>query len=942
MDDKSLSSTVLGSSPTVNQTDDTSPTSSRPEQNAPAIEAADYLVECGLTVDHRLKLLDLDNLIEPRKLVTASDDPTGMTSCEALPDCSLPASVSAPEKLDADDKSCAFLREVLKRESEADIERLTHQVMERRNQGLIRHLKLELPVLRTDEAFDLREYKRQVRTAKEIRITSNRLPLEPCDDKKDEGLEFPPQAHAMDEKILRSVEREKLEISKREFETLDKYLRSDWTEEDQNALMARDVVYKGLVPREPVTPPLTPRLEARDAFLPDAATCAFAVPSSPNSLLCDDLREAEKRIFDGEGKEILSNTDLEKYLDFGDADEVTLALPSGLIQKRDDLEVEPPLLPNFIDEQPPPSPDLGRIKGLGPQDTPMKDDLKVEEADDALGESMKETAAKVMMEIEQEKLEPLDGSVRVEVPVLDFSIPEPEWVKLNGDSKAIFKAIPRESDVSSSASKWTRKLIHESKMTWNFWTTQLPRPEEEEPIDDAALLERFLRPEDEADLPTSSDYVRKRPGLRVLDDDQDDDEEIEPFVVTSEPPQAPQAPLTPQGDWLSLLEKRKAFLSGDSAKQKSHSKRKLDGEHSGSVRALKAPTNLLAQDEEGAAATLLDNYLELHAPKKPKFDSPFFKKPDPASATSPQPPKKAIDKPPLQPAVDLPAARLFPCPQVPDTDMPVRLITAVTLSRTMITHLERFLPGIQMVDRDFNAHNTSVWVPCSVRRSEVVASALANEADLIPSPSTGIILTTMIKVRQRQVPGGSRSQRPHLTTRVEAVAARYERLIVLVSEDNRLDESANDLASADAAAFADFQGFAAALSCEVVVMYVGGGPETLAKWAAAMAARYAAGSIDLQAYLMQEETQWELFLRRAGMNVYAAQVVLGMLRAPAEESVVGAEGMSGLPAFVTMSKQERIAMFETVLGGRRVLGSVGRLLDASWGDPLSRPHSRMQ
>ncbi|KAB5532770.1 hypothetical protein GE09DRAFT_1227946 [Coniochaeta sp. 2T2.1] len=942
MDEKSLSSTVIGSSPTVNQTDDTSPTSSRPEQNAPALEAADYLVECGLTFDHRSKLIDLDDLVEPRKLVTASGDSIGLTSCEALPECSIPASVSAPEKLEDNDKSDAFLREVLKRESEADIEQLTRQVVEPREQGLVRQLKIELPMLRTDEAFDLRDYKRQVRAAKEVRITSNRLPLEPCDDKKDEGLEFPPQAHAMDEKILRSIEREKLEISKMEFETLEKYLRSDWTEEDQNAFMAREVVYKGVISREPVTPPLTPRPEDQDVFLPDAGTCAFPAPSSPDSLLSDDLTEAEKRIFDGEGEPSLSNSDMEKYLNFGDADEVTLALPSGLIQKRANLEVEPPLLPGVIDEQPPPSPDFGGIKGFIPQDTPMKDDPGVKEADDALDESMKETAAKVMMEIEQEKLEPLDGSVRVEVPVLDFSKSEPEWVKLNGDSKAIFKAIPRESDVSFSASKWTRKLIHESKMTWNFWKTQLPKPEEEEPIDDAALLDKFLRLDEEANLPTSSDYVRKKPGLRVLDDDPDDDEEIEAFVVTAEAPQAPQVPQTPQGDWLSLLKKRKPFVSGDSAKQKTTSKRKLSGEHSSSVGALKVPTNLLAQEEEGAAATLLDNYLELHAPKKPKLDSPFFKKPDPAPATAPQPAKRAVDKPPAQPEVDIPAAQLFPCPEILDTDMPVRLITAVTLSRTMITHLERFLPGIQMIDRDYNAHNTSVWMPGSVRRSEVVASALANEADLILSPSTGIILTTMIKVRQRYMPGGSRSQRPHLTTRVEAVAARYERLIVLVSEDNRLDESANDLASADAAAFADFQGFAAALSCEVVVMYVGGGPETLAKWAAAMVARYAAGSIDLQGYLMQMETEWELFLRRAGMNVYAAQVVLGMLRAPVGEPVIGADGMSGLPAFVTMSQQERIAMFEAVMGGRRVLGSVGRLLDASWGEPLSRPLSRMQ
>ena len=246
MDGKRHLNTVTGSSPADNPTNDTSPTSSLPEQTAAALEVADYLLSYGLTVDHRLKSLPLETMHEPRKLVTVSDNSTGLTSSENLPECSIPASVSASEKWEANDNSHAFLSDALKRDSKEDVEGYTRQVMDRRRQGWVRQLKLELPVLRTDEAIDLREYKNDVLEVRKIKYTSEKLPLEPCDDEKDQGLEFPPKACATDKKILRSVEKEKLEASMAAFQTLAKYLKNAWSADDQDALLVRSVVYKGV------------------------------------------------------------------------------------------------------------------------------------------------------------------------------------------------------------------------------------------------------------------------------------------------------------------------------------------------------------------------------------------------------------------------------------------------------------------------------------------------------------------------------------------------------------------------------------------------------------------------------------------------------------------------------------------------------------------------
>ena len=74
--------------------------------------------------------------------------------------------------------------------------------------------------------------------------------------------------------------------------------------------------------------------------------------------------------------------------------------------------------------------------------------------------------------------------------------------------------------------------------------------------------------------------------------------------------------------------------------------------------------------------------------------------------------------------------------------------------------------------------------------------------------------------------------------------------------------------------------------------------------------------------IIQEETLWELFLRKAGMNAMAAQVILGMLkrpeRHPQEGVVAGGRPESGrtwgLGKFVSMPPDERLRVFGGLVG----------------------------
>lgn len=136
---------------------------------------------------------------------------------------------------------------------------------------------------------------------------------------------------------------------------------------------------------------------------------------------------------------------------------------------------------------------------------------------------------------------------------------------------------------------------------------------------------------------------------------------------------------------------------------------------------------------------------------------------------------------------------------------------------------------------------------------------------------------------------------------------------------------------------------------------VGGGPRALARWVAALASREAGRHVTAATgsgaaegaptaamprsgdggadgrYLMGSETDWELFLRCAGFNSFAAQAVVAeMKRLVGDESVDGPQTGSVMARFVRMPHQERVQALQGVLGGRRMLDRVGRLLDVSW------------
>lgn len=332
----------------------------------------------------------------------------------------------------------------------------------------------------------------------------------------------------------------------------------------------------------------------------------------------------------------------------------------------------------------------------------------------------------------------------------------------------------------------------------------------------------------------------------------------------------------------------------------------------------------LLMGETFSAGNALDNFLELRGIKKQKLTSSshFIQHKKHAQAqdtTQAQPQPAELAVPPLAHKADpLPVPTL----RIPVAPISVIVSSNVLKNRKLIRHIELQLPGLKLIERDFTAHNTVTWLPNSVTRSPI-SSPLDSEADLIVSPFTGIILTTLQKIKQKPLPG--QKTKPAIRSQLEKVSLRYEKLVVLVSE-GRVDESTNGLDKNDCNAFSEFVGFALGLDATVTVQFVGGGEETLFKWLVNSIVQHAA----TESSLLEEETHWELFLRRAGMNAFAAQSITAAIKATETGGLVtNKSGQSGLAAFVQMERQQRIDGFAFVCG-RKLLERVSSCLDAVW------------
>ncbi|KAI1750969.1 hypothetical protein F4782DRAFT_229960 [Xylaria castorea] len=894
-----------------------------------------YARDNHLTIDSQIDpfslILQINGSIPPP---TLDARPSGLTTDASLPRLHLPTATSQ-EQLEVPERSTDLLACALQYDDSDFNAQNQMPLAKYEARKRLTELKVDLPALISDPDYDCYELAKAIRKQQQPNLRRETIPLERRNVINDEGLVFPDFVCQLRRKLDQGVYHEKLDVPKEAMHHLVHALQDDRPENENYQFLKEVMPSPTLVRNLAVTPPLSPYDEHEEDFVPDMDVCEVPVASDLSSMLSDDLKAAESAALQKGHERDLSQTldtdtlpsspllnPLDLLVKQSKISSIRMESPQLLmtspLQNTNDGANIPAILKSIDLDHALPNPESS---GVGDLQTPGKDDI----LELSLETVMEESAAAVLRGIEQEHISIVDAVARVEVPVLDFSIPDPEWHNLPGDTLAHLKWLYESHNITMPPCQ--RHSRADSKLRW------LPFLKN---IDSKTLTKEVISCErdpshiinfpDVKDVPTSADYVWKRLGFAILRE-----LESEEFLeeITS--------PRNAMSDLASLARKRRLAINAVEVEMSSSS-------GSDSSIDLVAPslhkrqTNLLPSIESNSTIpALLSNYMELRTAKRRKQDkSSYFtstSKPEVGSRSSSirGPSRSEGNVASLSETIERPQKKTTlqaPCPGPDIPRAPTKLIKGLTLSRKLFFGLEELYPNAEIIERDFDRWNTVAGGQCSVS-SPTLVSSLAAEADVIVSPATGIIVTTLLKAIQKP-PLGHKGQ-SSIRERISCVALRYERLIVLVSEANAVDETLRDLTPPEAIAYAEFVGFTIGLDSNVEVLYVGGGEATLLKWLVSSAIRHAPEATESQEHLIEDETQWEVFLRRAGFNAYAAQAILGRLKLngynPDGESDCS---KTGLVAFITMTDVERLQRFRGLMCGESVLDRVNKTLATRW------------
>ncbi|KAF2020036.1 hypothetical protein BU24DRAFT_387248 [Aaosphaeria arxii CBS 175.79] len=574
-------------------------------------------------------------------------------------------------------------------------------------------------------------------------------------------------------------------------------------------------------------------------------------------------------------------------------------------RKAEDLKVECPLTPPIFSNSP-----MKKMKSVSfPEllheyipELPSKYESgdSVIGSDESFSVFFKAQAEEANRRLNNEKLSDADTTKRVDVPKIDSTLPLAPWdefsrlkdderrpgdTELDAQRRYLFRIKREEFKVHAL---WNGVSAMERFLEWIPFPLNTPSFNLAESLHGEEVVEKLIAKPSENEIANSSTDLWKRDGLRLLE--VEEDEEGIDLGDVEEPT-----------DIDALIRKRKLEMEEEIGRLEVKKKAGMGHEHA--TQAIEKPS----ADTREPVLTVHQqpaNSVELDQKKKERDSSLMFGGMLSVSAAMKKF-KQQIEQ---------------PAPQKGTEDEPSFVEPG--------NAVEKKYAEAEFIERDFN----SPFSP-------------SKEADLILSPSTGLIVTNLQQVKQRTLPG--QVGRPPLLERVIHLQNRYERLVVLVSEGLRRDAEMqasirlND--ARDQEAVAGLEKFTSKLQATISVVYVPGGDAALAhQIVIEMAGRgLPHGSKDIgDIRILQDETLWELFLRRAGLNPYAAQVILASLRVPVEftiehhptESSPYSESFSvfGLQAFVAMSSEERINEYQAVMGGTRILKRVNKLFDQEW------------
>lgn len=548
-------------------------------------------------------------------------------------------------------------------------------------------------------------------------------------------------------------------------------------------------------------------------------------------------------------------------------------------------------------------------------------------------------------EVENEQLQMADSTMRVEVPVIDHSVPPAPWnvfapkrlverpegpSELDGQRRLLRSIC---ASLLESQRSWTGARRN-TDLSWSPFPMYLGKVAVQEEFDDGSLG-RYMADLSFNDPVDTATLMWKPDGLRILDVPEDDDEELEPADYGEETDQLdalirnhPVAVAESKGGQQRVPAPKK-----EKAAESNVEKGAIgipEPEVEGDPRANRSTSLMFGGF---SASGSLSRFMQVQTGKMESGKPTMQTVPPRQPIQNPVPtPAKPAERPQQRQEEELAALPPLPMPRLGAPSSPQQFIISSTLltQRSFLREIERLHPAAELIERDFSVRPA---IPASVNAN--THPEKLEEADVLLSPGSGLLLTTLQKIKQKPLPG--QPVTTGIRHRLQRLAPRYEHLVVLVSEGslgnatlNPENSTRRPLDERDCEAIVSLISFCATLTADVQITYVPGGEAMLAAWTVSCMMRY--GLDDPSIKLIQEETLWEGFLRQAGMDSFSAQAVLVALKL--QEST-GDHGRpdpmySGLAVFVTMDEEERVSRFAALMGGERVLRSLSRALDQRW------------
>ncbi|MCJ1436501.1 hypothetical protein MMC27_005880 [Xylographa pallens] len=820
-------------------------------------------------------------------------------------------------------------------------------------------------------------------------LSNEHLPLEKVNDESDEGLSWPSSYDELPAKASARSLIEKIAISKDVLLYLQDTLQQPKPGEEQPRYDSEIKQYRRSTVRDPITPPLHPMSPEMVPFVPSSDVGLLDLLSEHSSPFREELRDLDRLILEedtigpnlaptggSESENVTFNFD-----NIGDLYSPLKGIkdpPSPPILRRRkaaDLKVDGPLTPPRS-ELPLPwksknvsfSEVLVHLIPNIPSPIPNPEDTSSDDIDRFFAEVVRPIAEQADRKIEQEQLQEADTTMRVKVPIMDFARPVAPWNQFLSERGSTISGelLQDIKDAHLSNCFWPLSGKAERALPWSPFPSNLAKVAIEEFIDDDPVLVEMITQPERID-PTT--LVWKLDGIRILDDEESDTDEIEigHFPDTF--------------DMKSLIRKRKMDLREYVVDSKSVLPSKIVEDSA--VDEDSNDHDLLSGSFSALSA--LDHFTSIRtgeAKRQKLGKSSYFSKeaniavPDPYPTTNVPmviPVQKShtrLDRPPM------------PLPEliIPSSPRSFIISSSLLLNRPLFRLIQRLYPTAEFIERDFTLHD-SASIPTIRSRhlphTNTPTGPLIHEADILLSPSTGLLLTTLPQIAQRPLPGSTGL--PPIYDRILHTAPRYESLIILVSD---VTATTTDTTTSFPPLL-PLHAFCACLqlSTPPTILLVPASANStppsphepllpLATYIIRLMITHSLPSsvislsptLPTALHLQQEETNWEIFLRRAGLNAFAAQAVLAALRPPTlsrewDELDAQAGGKSeagrggvvtnrqgltvkdrdgaestlwGLAAFVRMGAGERGRRFEGLLGGRGVLERVGRVLDERW------------